>query len=171
MRTFENTYNGTLPDWAFDMAVGYARRLRFQEADIDDAIQEVAIAYLDFKFDPGRNSGATERTAIAALIRNILLKALRGRIRYEDRLDRYQREMPKPSDPFDTDDSFDGEAVRNAVADLDERDRHVCSGLGEGLNNHQIACRLGVTWRTVQRSVDRIRDRFKQLGLEEAVGG
>jgi hypothetical protein len=43
--------------------------------------------------------------------------------------------------------------------------QQICQALGEGLSIHEISCRLGIGWHTVQRQVRGIRRYFENLGL------
>lgn len=55
--------------------------------------------------------------------------------------------------------------VRDALAQLSERERIVAAHLMQGDSRRQIAERLGCSWRAVDRVVRRIRERFEALGL------
>lgn len=160
-------YRDILSQSEFDITAAYARRLGIREWDLPDAVQEVAVALLTFRYDPAR--GRNERTARVAVIRHVLHKAVRARVRYGRLVEGYA--TVEHDAATREDDGPDREALHGAMAELDERDRQVCAGLAEGLTVNQVAGQLGLNWRTIERSVARIRDRFTQLGLAPAGRG
>jgi len=54
-----------------------------------------------------------------------------------------------------------------AVDGLAPEDRDLCRALADGESIDAIARRLGCGWHTVKRRVDRVRERFAQMGLDE----
>jgi len=65
---FENRYNGVLEGWKVLLIRARARRLKFRGQDLDEAVQEVALALIDFRFDSAHPSQASEQTASDAVM-------------------------------------------------------------------------------------------------------
>ncbi len=74
---FKNNYASVIEKWKVDLIVSRARRLGFRRQDLDDAQQQIVVELLSFEFDPTRSNGATEETAVTALIDHQLLSLRR----------------------------------------------------------------------------------------------
>lgn len=161
--TTTNPYEGVLPLWAYKVSLAYAKRLGFRQDQLDDALQEVAIAYAAFRFDPSRNTGASERTARIGLIRKALLLLQRGQIRYVQRLERLAAEPRQPEAGPDT---VAQHELWQAVQSLPAPDRDVCLLLAEGRSVDAIAKELKLGWNTVKDAMQRIRAQFTEAGID-----
>ncbi len=158
-----------LPRWKFNLIRARAFRRGFRGAELDDVQQEIAIEAMTFEFRPDRANGATETTALTAMIDRRLAMARRRERRYQRRLDHVRESVPRG--PF-TEPSCEGRMasvldVRAAVASLGPVDREICWALADGESIDAIARRLGCGWHTVKRRVDCLRERFCQMGLDE----
>ena len=74
-------YAGVFDEWKIDLALGRIRAIGFALSDWPDLMQELAIVMLEFRYDPAKANGATEETALYAVINRNLLYQLRTRCR------------------------------------------------------------------------------------------
>ncbi|MCA9090575.1 MAG: sigma-70 family RNA polymerase sigma factor [Planctomycetaceae bacterium] len=160
--------------WKFELVRERARRMGFQAADIDDAVQEIAIELLDFKYDPAAANTATEKTVVTHLIDNRLRMMRRAESRYQRRLEA-MNEAARPAVHTTVDEPDERREpayeenpgavldVHNALATLDAPEREVCQLLGEGHSLSDVARILGCSQTTVRTHVDKIRERFTEL--------
>ncbi|MBA3709618.1 MAG: sigma-70 family RNA polymerase sigma factor [Planctomycetes bacterium] len=161
-----NTYEGVLPLWAQELTQAYAKRLGYRLDEIDEGLQEVAIAFAKYRFDHTRNTGACERTAQTALIRNVLQKVLRGQVRYTQRLERLRAEPQRAEAGPDT---VAQHELWQVVAAMPEPDREICLRLAAGMNIHAIAKELEIGWYTVKRAMERIKTSFAEAGIDSGL--
>lgn len=161
-----NNYEGALDSWMVELAKQRARRYGFRGADLDDALQEVALELLAFRYDPAKSNGASAATAVTAVIDNRLAMLCRRETRYQQRLARAQEMDPTESQGNDGDLPLD---VQSAVEELTPLQRQICHALSEGYSLNEVAARLGRSWCAVRDEVFRIRRCFELLGLGERV--
>lgn len=150
------------------------KRLGFRGADLDDAVQEAAIAVMTFEFDEQRANGATLETALTAVIDRCLRALRRKQSRYARHLQRFldaahaewtnvDAEPVEPHHQVPTDLQLD---VRRVLEGLSAGDRQLCEHLATGRSVHQIAELLGCDWHTARRQIDRLRETFVARGLD-----
>lgn len=167
----------TIEPWKLELIRERARRMRFQAADIDDAVQEIAIELLDFHYDPNVSHTATETTVLTQLIDNRLNMRRRAESRYLKRLEKlHDDHRPAIRTTVDEPDerrepAYDENPgavldVRDAIDSLDAPEREVCQLLGEGHSISDIARQLGCSQTTVRNHVEKIRRRLIQLGVQ-----
>lgn len=161
-------------DEKLELIQGRARRLGFRRHDLEDAVQEVAIAVLEFTFDPARSNGATETTALITVIDRRLKSLLRSERRYAGLLARAAGHLSVACDGLDDgpcceEDAVDSILIEDAVAEIvDQMDaemQQVCQLLMDGKSTTAIADELGYGWHRVNRIVSAIRQRFESAGL------
>jgi DNA-directed RNA polymerase specialized sigma24 family protein len=162
-------------EWNADLIVIRARRFGLHGSDIDDVLQEVILDVIGFYFDPDRSNGASERTALIALIDNRLKELRRKRRRHDHHVQRAAAEFrhvhPAASDAsrfipvslIQTD-------VRGAVARLGPLEREVCARLAQGHSVNRIASDLGCGWKRVVNAMHNIRHKFESWSLDEWLG-
>jgi DNA-binding NarL/FixJ family response regulator len=173
-----NDYGDLVETWKVELIVERARRKGVRKDDLEDAQQEVIRSVLRFQYDPAKSNGATEATALTALIDNHLTFLQRGAARRSKNHERYLRSLgiaenkplPEPTGPDY--DRLHGLVldVREAVAKLTPAERAVCDALSLGIRRHRIAKELHLSRYGVDLMVKRIRDRFAALGLGDWVG-
>jgi len=142
-----------------------AARFRLQEADRDDAIQDIYLKLRGFTFDPSK--GASEETVLIRIIDRHLLKVWRS-------WNRQQRLVDKMKE-LSTTESYTVrfeliEDARAAVAELAPKDRVVCELLSKGCSLKEIARNLNASRGSVCTRIKNIRRRFERLGLQEYLG-
>jgi len=157
-------YNGVIEPWKVKLIIHRAKLHGFRTYEIPDALQEIVLVVLDFNYDPNHADGATERTALTAIVDNRLRNMKRSATRYRMHLERFGDDATELSW-----DEIDLCAIdtTHAVADLSKREQIVCRGLAGGLSKNQIAKALGCSWHTVERMIRRLQKHFKALGLNE----
>lgn len=168
---FQNDYGTTLEQWKVDLILTRARRLGVRRHDLEDAQQQVVLEILGFTFDPVNANGATEVTALTALIDNKLKAIQRAKARYARRVNLHAGEFSDEMPSLVMDDEITTVAaqamdVRNAVTDLPPEAQLICRALAEGRSVNDIARSLGVGWYTIKRQVQGIRAYFEYLGLD-----
>ncbi len=160
----------TLPCWKSELIRARAVRHGFRGADLEDVQQEIAIEALTFDFRHDQANGATEATALTALIDRRLAMARRRERRYQRRVDQlrgFGGPPAEPAAPSDEERVASVLDVQMAVDGLAPEDRDLCRALADGESIDAIARRLGCGWHTVKRRVDCVRERFAQMGLDE----
>jgi len=167
-------YGPEVERWKVRLIVDRAKRFGFAADELADVQQEVILDVMAFRFDKTRSNGATEVTALRALIDRRLKAIRRAKARYARRVEQLksalgaseaephqERPVPRPKDSASL--VVD---VRDALATLAPEDRSLCLRLAEGKTIRQIAAERGCSWSKVQRQVERIRCRFEALGLD-----
>ncbi|MEP0846186.1 MAG: helix-turn-helix domain-containing protein [Phycisphaerae bacterium] len=159
-----NRYDGALEKWKVDLALERMKAFRVPRDEWPDMLQRLVVEMLQFRFDPRR--GAEETTALTRLINYQITSVIRSRQRERDRLERYwHRTNQKQRMVYH--ETFGLRAdVQDSLAQLSERERLVAARLMQGESRQQIAQHLNCCWRTVDRIIRRIRERFEQLGLD-----
>ena len=161
----EINYNKLLEPWKLELIVSRAKRMGLQWNDIQDVQQGIIREVICFSYKRAKSNGATEATALTALIDNYLKKLIRSEARYREHLDQFSSQERRSYDPVpDEQLAMD---VREAVGALSEQERVVCQALSQGQSKSQIARTLGCGWHTVDRLFRHIRRRFEKLGLDE----
>jgi DNA-binding NarL/FixJ family response regulator len=159
-------YEGIVDGWKVELIVDRAKRMGFQEHDIDDAQQVIVLELMNFQYDDDKSNGATEKTAVTAVIDNCLKKLLRCQARYRFHVVAYEDHMEPEYDPNAIQQL--GIDVRIACEDLSEEERQVCSSLQAGCSKRAIAANLGCGWQTLNRIMESVRQRFAKMELGEA---
>ena len=171
---YRNRYDSVIDKSKIALINSRARRMGFRRQDMDDIQQQVSMALLQFTFDESRSNGATERTAITAVIDRQLRKIRRTRTRHADRL------SGSDSLPIDLTDSAahaDIQHIRRssdlsiAIERLGPTAKRICKHLSEGQSINEIASGMQVSWHTVHKHIAKIRACFVDLGLDDLVLG
>ena len=168
---FKNDYGELIENWKAALIVSRAIRIGFRRHDLEDVQQQIVVAILDFEFDPAKSNGASEATAITALIDKQLKAIQRARARYSKRVVEHTDESREKASMSLADRYSAGQVaqsldVREAVADLPPPEQQICTALADGLSVNEIARALGVGWHTIRRQVCGIRGYFEFLGLD-----
>lgn len=166
-----NHYGAILEEWKNDLIIGRARRMGLRGHELLDAQQELVLHVARFRHEPARSNGASESTALTALIDRRLKTLRRAGSRYNRHLqharERHAVRGRGCSDPRSyIDEHILAVDVREAVARLDSQEQLVCQLLGQGESVAAIAAHLGCGWHTIHRIIEHIRERFMALGLD-----
>jgi DNA-directed RNA polymerase specialized sigma24 family protein len=160
-------YVGVLAPWKVRLAIGRLRRFRLPPHVWADAMQDLALAILGFRFDTERAGTASERTILCRLIDNRIRRMVRAYGRYEALRERVAGAAEPAVDEHTPDEPVELRELQALVADLPEDERAVCRRLMEGQSICQIARETGRCWHTINRRVARIRYRLEQAGYAE----
>jgi len=167
-----NNYDGLLEQWKVQLMIRRARRLGFRPDEIDDALQELVLDVLAFRFEPGKSNGATEATALTAVIDKRLRTIRRAWRRYQKYVAALRRERgvdegrdlwPEPAEDATAILILD---VREAIAMLSAKERRLCRALLAGQTLADVARRTGCDWHVPARVLAHVRRQFQALGLE-----
>jgi RNA polymerase sigma factor (sigma-70 family) len=165
-------YDGVIETWKVKLAVSRIRAFRLPKDEWEDALQDIAIAILQFRFDPTKANGAKESTALCSLINNILRMTVRLKERDRRRLDKYASGQ---SHAFDQETgepiAEDSPAslrmdVAAAVKAMTSFERSVCTRLCRGDSMKAIAKQLRCDRGRIRRTVATIRRRMRQAGID-----
>ncbi len=173
-----NKYGALLEGWKLDLLEVRARRKGLRDCDLEDAEQEIVPAILNFTYDPANANGATETTALTAVIDKNLTAFQRASVRQRMRDHKYAElsglvEGSQPREPMYPDHeprlsrTMD---VRAAVAGLTPLEQSVCAALSRGDSCLKIARDLRVTRYRLECIIEGIRDHFQDMGLGAWVG-
>ena len=128
--------------WKIRLIVRRSRRYGFRSDQINDILQEIVLDVIKFQYIPSISNGATEKTALTALIDNRLRKMIRSAGREKNRIEKIQQ------DQHTTDHSDNHTALQldvlDAVTSLDDFKKSICSLLANGYSENQIAQLLKV---------------------------
>jgi len=171
-----NPYAGVIEGWKVSLVRQRARLMGFRSHEMDDVLQELALPILRFRYRPERSNGATEKTALCALIDRQLKALVRKQTRYRKHLKRLRasrygfnshgKHVPPRSADFRTPDVE--LAPTELLASVPAECREVCRLLFEFDSVNAIAEQLGWGWHRVHRYLIRA---FEHLQRRERRGG
>ncbi|MFM7845930.1 MAG: hypothetical protein ACKPEY_17105 [Planctomycetota bacterium] len=171
---YRNRYDGMLEPWKLELITRRAQQRGLQGEDLLDIQQLLVLEVLKFQFDPAKSNGATETTALTALIDRQIAMRHRREQRYAERQQRLiahyattpagQESLPSEEPSQEQHDLVLD--VREAIEDLPAEAQRICQLLSSGHSVNQIAQQLGLTWRAVREQIVSLRRYFTYLGLE-----
>lgn len=167
-----NEYDGLLEEWKVRLMVSRARRLGFRPDEIDDAMQDTVLDVLAFRFDPAKANGASEATALTAVIDNRLRMVRRAWRRYQKHVEALRVELgvdearDRWPEPVEDETALLVLDVREALALLSPKERRLCRALLAGQTRADVARHAGRDWHAAARALVHVRRRFQALGLE-----
>lgn len=167
-----NWYEGAFDAWKARLAISRIKALGFPKRDWLDLMQDLAMVILKFNYDPDHTNGATEQTALYAVINRHLLSRMRRRYRDYQRFEQYLRSLGIHEDgsyvgpvPCAEMDLALGMDIERGLSCLSKLDQAVAHGLAEGMSKAALARKLGCEWNTIHKAVGRIRQAFLGAGL------
>ena len=148
-----------------------ARRMGFRGHDIEDVQQQIMLVLMDFELDAEKANGASSQTAITSVIDRQLRFMRRTRLRYSDRVSGSEN---LPSDVVDGSYGVDSikqinmsEDLAKARSQLSPLAQSICDALSDGQSINEIARTMGLSWHTIHKHVDAIRECFASFGLSD----
>lgn len=163
----KNTYEGVLEEWQVELIRTRARRRGVRGQDLDDAVQQVAIAVTRCPFDQSRSSGASETTVLTAIADRQLAMMWRRETRERQRIEAVA--VSRDATYQQTSSTEVVALVQRAVGELRSSDRRICGLLADGHSTNEIAEQCGVSWHTADAAIKRIRHHLANCGLAEFV--
>lgn len=165
---YTNDYGNLLPAEKLELIHQRALLKGVRRQDLDDLLQLAVMEVLAFKFEPAKANGATETTALIAVIDNCINFFWRKAARYRNRVKRFDEEEPgnviEPNyDPAPQ--ALLADTLEAAVAMLPAREREICELLGKGFKRHEVEARLNLTRWEYRHSEQIIRDLLRQKGF------
>jgi len=168
-----NWYEGAFEAWKARLAISRIKALGFPKRDWPDLMQDLAVVILEFRYDPNHDNGASEQTALYAVINRHLLYRMRCRYSEREAFEQYLRSLgihedgsyvgPEPCCEVDYGIGMD---VDRALPGLSPFDRAVANGLAAGMSKAALARKLGCEWNTIHKAMRRIREHFEGLGID-----
>ena len=155
-----------------------ARLMGFRGHDLEDAVQEVMLAVLEFQYDPEMPDGGTETTALTTVIDRRLKLLKRSQRRYAGLIDRATQQLAVDHKGLDDGPIIDDHSAENLVESaevasaldgLDAETLQVAVLLMEGETQNAIADQLGMGWQRVARLTGLIRERLEAAGLNPTI--
>ena len=165
MRT-HSSYGDHVAAWKIELVVRRAKRLGFRKDEIDDVLQELVLDLIEFQFNPEHHAGASERTALSALVNHRLLNLRRSRNRRAEQFDRFVAAKTEEDLAYEQRDALIHD-VRTTVESLSPVEQAICHGLAGGKSVRELATELDISWHQVQRAIDVVRDCFAARGMEK----
>ena len=166
-------YEGVIETWKAQLALYRIQAMRFPKHDWPDLMQELAILIMGFNYDPANSKGASERTALFAVINRHLFYLKRGRRRAKESFARYLGLLGVRDDgtfvgpgQYTEPESFLSMDVQETIQGLSEFDQQVAKGLANGLSRHEIAKKLDCDWKSVNKAIPRIKIHFEEHGFD-----
>jgi len=157
------SYEGLTEPWKVELLVRRAKRAGFRGKDLEDVQQELITHVIQFKYDPAKCNGASEATALTALINNKIKHLVRDGLRYGKYLDRFGKIAKQKYEPDDLD--LGDLDVRLAIEALPNDEQAVCKALGQGYTKEETQKHLGIGRMKLDRLIRQIHARFSKLGL------
>jgi DNA-directed RNA polymerase specialized sigma24 family protein len=155
-----------------------ARLMGFRRHDLEDAVQEVMITLLEFEYDIEKSNGATETTALTAVIDRKLVSLMRANRCYARLIERATDRLAVECKGFAEGPYREEQAgeelivsaeVAAALEGLDTVAIQVARLLMDGETPNAIAEQLGMGWQRVARLTGLIRERLEAAGLNPSV--
>ncbi|MGE3804091.1 MAG: hypothetical protein AB7K24_05385 [Gemmataceae bacterium] len=161
-----NDYSGLVATWKIELLGQRAKRFRFREDELPDLQQEIVFDILSFQFDPAKSNGASEATALTAVIDRRLKTILRTKCRYQSRIERMQNGQQGQLESRQAVQDQLSLDVHDVIACLPERQQFICMRLLEGHCLNHIVEELRCSWPTLKRLLVGVRRSFREQGLE-----
>jgi len=161
-----NMYEGVIEDWKFDLMMRRARRLRFRGDDLEDALQDLVMELIAFRFDPQRAGARKESTVLTELIDHRLLDMRKKRARGIKRDDTAAKERQRDQIDQKAAERVESKAeIAMFASALSPFDQRVLDLLQDGMSVKQISEQLDCRWHTARNAVGRITERLREKGL------
>jgi len=165
-----NDYGTIIEEWKIKLIVARAQRLGFPAHELEDIQQELALLVMKFRFDPSDDRGATESTALTAMIDNQLRMIRRTRSRYQKQIEKLKAQLENDQHQQDEPCLLILD-VRSVMGTLTKKQRRLCGLLAAGASLRQIATTLGCGRERAGKMKNKLKDRLQNTGLITWVEG
>ncbi|MFO0915328.1 MAG: hypothetical protein U0795_20365 [Pirellulales bacterium] len=160
-----NSYEGVLETWKLKVIRQRARRMGMNGNDLDDALQQVVMVLMHFRFDAERADGASERTAVTAVIDRQLKMMRRRETRAHQRVESLQEGYVDSYEDRQPELSVDVRGILEALPALDQK---ICDCVAAGMSIRQMSEMFGMSWHSMEARIESIRNCFERRGLAGA---
>jgi len=160
---FANNYAEMVPPEVLELIARRVRYYRIRADEHDDLQQQIVPLLMEFRYDPAIANGASETTAMTAVIDNQIKVHRRANRRHQRRIERMQTQVRESTIDTTIDLRVD---LKNTLSQLSPPDRTICQHLSQGHTTTDIAQLLNCCRATVDHAVWRIRRVFKDAGLQ-----
>ena len=159
----KSNYQGVLESWEVKLMLRRAKRMGFDRFETDDAIQAIVLILLQRNESWQEMPKEQRQSLLPAIVDNQLCMFIRGRVRRQKREEKASIDAEAS---YGDDEMIRGVDVWSVVEELDQRQQVICQLLAEGYAITVIAKRIGLSWHSVKREIEVIRDIFKEAGLD-----
>jgi hypothetical protein len=161
-------------DWKSELILKIARRKGFQAHELNDAHQQIQLEILNYKFDPRKAHGATERQIMSLLIEKKLTHIQRSEARRRKHIEKIRRVCGPSRFQSHSDEAHIKHEnrfelridIEKALQDLAPLEQRVCEALSTGESRLQLSKRFKLSRHRINQIIDRIREQFINLGLD-----
>ncbi|MCL2640334.1 MAG: helix-turn-helix domain-containing protein [Phycisphaerales bacterium] len=160
---FANNYAGMVPPEILELIARRVRYYRIRADELDDLQQQIVPLLMEFRYDPAIANGASETTAMTAVIDNQIKVHKRSNRRHQRRIERMQTQVRESTTDPTVDLRLD---MERTLMQLSPQDRAICQHLAQGHSTTDIAQRLNCCRATVDHAVRRVRQVFEEAGLQ-----
>jgi len=161
-----NEYEGAIDGWKTNLMRSRAMRMGFRGADLEDALQDLAIEVLGFQFNAERAGGCQESTILTGMI-DCRLKDIRRSKKRAGARDEAIAKINKLNEvDLEAGQRIESEAEINLLsAKMPKFDQAVLKYLKDGKTIEWMCQKLDCRWHTVKSAVNRIRIEMELHGL------
>jgi len=160
-----NEYEGAIDEWKTNLMRSRALRMGFRGADLQDALQDLAIEVLCFQFDAERGE-CKESTILTELIDCRLKDMRRSKKRAGARDEAVAKINKSRNVDMEASQRIESEAEINLLsAKMSKFDQAVLKYLKDGKTIEWMCQKLDCRWHTVKSAVNRIRIEMELHGL------
>lgn len=165
IRELYKRYLKALKPWQIKMAMGRLKHFGVPLREWEDAMQELAIEIIQFRFDPERAKAASEETILCRLLDNRIRELARANGRRQACMDRLSL-MAHPVEDLATPDraAEEGE-LRELVGQLTPVQQEICRRLLADEAPDRIGREMGHDWHFVKRQIAAIRVFLSERGI------
>ena len=169
-----NEYGELIEEWKVKLVVARAQRKNFRKDELEDVQQEIVPVILKFRYDVAKSNGASEKTALTALIDHQLAQIQRSNARQQKNNNKFRQEWGQKEEDLIRNRIRDARYpslalkldLQEALARLTTQEQEICRRLSHGENRFSITKALGLGRYETDQLFEHIRDHFKSCGLD-----
>ena len=167
-----SNYKGVIEEWKVALILAIAKKRGVPKDEWEDVVQELILDVKKFQYDAANEAGATEATAIAAVIERRIIDMFRSKKREQKMMRKFQQLREVNTDSVDAhEETIDLPLdVITALETLKPTEYKVCALLMKGKTSEYIAKRLKWTWRKMDSVTSHIGHQFTKHNLGHYVG-
>jgi len=163
-----NDYGTIVEKWKVQLIIARARKMGFRHDELEDLQQELVLHVMKFRFDPDDSRGATESTALTAMIDNQLRAIRRSRRRYQLQIEKLKARLESDQRRNRQSQNESGLLildVRSVMGTLTKHQRQLCGLLAAGASLRDIATNLKCGRERAGQMKTKLKTRLQETGL------